>query len=74
MEEQREAMRLAVQHVKEDGQIVYATQSVLPLENELQVAHFIEEHGLKVIGNPLKLFPTEGQMDGGFAVVLQKDV
>ncbi|MEM3550566.1 MAG: RsmB/NOP family class I SAM-dependent RNA methyltransferase [Candidatus Bathyarchaeia archaeon] len=45
---QREILREAVQNLKEDGEIVYATCSLEPEENELNINWALENLGLKV--------------------------
>lgn len=65
------------------GRLVYATCSILPEENELQIANFIEHHpDAEIIpieapwGHPTphgrQIFPGENQMDGFFYSVISK--
>jgi 16S rRNA (cytosine967-C5)-methyltransferase len=72
IEQQREIMREALTFAKPDGHIVYATCSLLPQENEDQVAYFLKHHPLTLVEEPLLLFPEEGGMDGFFAAVFKK--
>lgn len=74
--------------MKPQGRLVYATCSVLPEENELQVERFLSEHpefelvncaellqSLKVdldTGEYLRLNSGEHQTDGFFSAVLQR--
>ncbi|MBH2020834.1 hypothetical protein I7R32_00130 [Neisseria meningitidis] len=74
--------------VKPQGRLVYATCSVLPEENELQVERFLSEHpefepvncaellqSLKIdldTGKYLRLDSAKHQTDGFFAAVLQR--
>lgn len=67
--------------VKKGGRLVYATCSLLPDENENQVAAFLERHpSFEVVpvdpalGNPyLRLTPHRHATDGFFAAVMQKN-
>lgn len=69
---QRLVFEQALSYVKPEGKIVYATCSILPAENEEQVAHFIKTYPLKKVGEPFSSFPTSGGMDGFFAAVLER--
>lgn len=69
---QRLVFEQALSCVKPGGKIVYATCSILPAENEEQVAHFLKTHPLKKVGDSFLSFPTEGGMDGFFAAVLER--
>lgn len=70
--QQREIVHEALQHLRPDGKFVYATCSILPEENEEQIAYFIKTYGLEVVGTPLSLLPENGGSDGFFAAVLKK--
>jgi len=83
-----EILDAAAKLVKPQGRLVYATCSVLPEENEMQVERFLEEHseyelldcaellaGLKIdlnTGKYLRLDSAKHQTDGFFAAVLQR--
>ncbi|MBS0624814.1 MAG: RsmB/NOP family class I SAM-dependent RNA methyltransferase [Verrucomicrobia bacterium] len=66
--EQRQIFEEALSYVRPGGRIVYATCSILPEENQEQVAHF----GLTLEREPLSILPAEGKMDGFFAAVFKK--
>ncbi len=68
---QRTIFEKALSFLKPGGTIVYATCSILPQENEQQVEHFIKTYNLKLVGEPLKILPTHGGMDGFFGAVLK---
>ncbi len=69
---QQEVMREALRFLKPSGHVVYATCSILPEENEEQVARFCSEYNLEIVGVPFKSLPKTGGMDGFFAVCLKK--
>lgn len=70
--QQRTIFEKALSFLKPGGTIVYATCSILPEENERQVEHFLKTYKLKLVGEPLKILPTEGGMDGFYGAVLQQ--
>ena len=88
LEQQHSILDAAAKLVKPQGRLVYATCSVLPEENEMQVKRFLEEHpeyelldcaellaGLKIdlnTGKYLRLDSAKHQTDGFFAAVLQR--
>ena len=69
---QRSIMEEALLYVKPKGKIVYATCSILPLENDLQIQHFLQTLPLQQLSPPFRSFPTRGGMDGFYAATLQK--
>lgn len=69
---QRTIFEQALSHVKLGGYIVYATCSILPEENEQQVAHFLEHYPIRLQKEPFLTLPQVGQMDGFFGAVFQK--
>lgn len=73
VKEQRMIFQEALDYLCPHGNIVYATCSVLPQENEEQLAYFQEQFGLK-IKKVFKTFPKEGQMDGFFGAVLKRNL
>lgn len=73
IKEQRAIFAEALQFLKKGGKIVYATCSVLPLENEQQAAYFEETHQLKRLSNSFTSFPKKGEMDGFFGVVFIRE-
>ncbi len=66
---QQDIFEKALKFLKEDGKIVYATCSVLPQENEEQVAFFKNKFSLNVL-KTYQTFPKKGEMDGFFGAVL----
>jgi 16S rRNA (cytosine967-C5)-methyltransferase len=70
--------------VRPGGRLVYATCSLLPEENELQVAEFLEEHpdfsvvpvssylDIAGVGDYLQMTPERHDTDGFFAAVLRR--
>lgn len=77
---QSEILEKVAGAVKPGGRLVYATCSLLPGENEEQVAKFLENHpefSVKPVdaklGNPyMRLTPHRHNTDGFFAAVLEK--
>lgn len=72
VQQQREIVKEALVHLKPGGRLVYATCSLLPEENENQVAYFLKNHPLVLEREPLSLLPIENGMDGFFAAVFKK--
>lgn len=72
LQEQREIFEQALQYLKPEGKIVYATCSVLSQENESQIDYFQKKFSLTLDSTPFTSHPTEGGMDGFFAAVLKK--
>lgn len=72
IEEQRNIFAEALEYMRPNGRIVYATCSILPEENEQQLAYFQERWKLKLVEPPFKSLPTKGGMDGFFGAVLSR--
>lgn len=72
VKEQREIFAEALSYVKPGGHIAFATCSVLPQENEMQVNYFLSHFPLEKIGEEFSSFPSRGGMDGFFGVVFKK--
>lgn len=70
VQEQRDIFADAYTYLAPHGKIVYATCSVLPEENDGQLAFFEQKYSLCLSGKPFRSFPTEGGMDGFFGAVL----
>jgi 16S rRNA (cytosine967-C5)-methyltransferase len=70
VQQQREIVKEAMAYLRKGGRLVYATCSLLPEENQQQVAYFTREYGLKPVGLPLQTVPEEGGMDGFFVATL----
>jgi 16S rRNA (cytosine967-C5)-methyltransferase len=58
--------------VKPGGKMVYATCSILPEENELQVQKFLKEHNDFVLENEKHISPAESGFDGFYMARLSK--
>jgi len=69
---QRTIFREAIEFVKPGGAIVYATCSILPQENDDQLAYFLREFGVKTVSPPFRSFPIRNGMDGFFGIILRK--
>ncbi|MBI3236954.1 MAG: RsmB/NOP family class I SAM-dependent RNA methyltransferase, partial [Chlamydiales bacterium] len=69
---QKEIVQEALSFLKPGGELVYATCSVLPQENEEQLLFFQKELSLELCCPILKTFPRTGEMDGFFGAVLRK--
>jgi len=72
-DEQRQIFAQALPYVRPGGRIVYATCSIFPEENEDQAEFFRFHYGLVPEGKPLSILPSEGGMDGFFAMVFKKN-
>lgn len=71
VQQQRDIVAAALEHLKPGGRLVYATCSLLPEENQAQVAYFLQNHPLQ-LEKELVLLPEEAGADGFFAAVLKK--
>jgi 16S rRNA (cytosine967-C5)-methyltransferase len=70
---QAQILESACRLVKAGGRLVYATCSLLPEENEDQIAAFIKSHPeFEAKEKFLKLTPAQNDTDGFFAAVLRK--
>jgi len=56
-----------LEFLKEDGQLVYATCSLLPSENERQVEELLKRDGRWAVDAELKVSPAETGWDGFYA-------
>lgn len=71
---QQEILQNYSKIVKDNGTLVYATCSILPIENEKQIETFLnstEGKGFKLISQET-LYPSETNFDGFFMALLQK--
>ncbi len=73
VQQQREIVKEALPYLKPGGKLVYATCSILPEENQDQIAYFVKTHRLVLEKEPLMLLPEQNGMDGFFAAVLKKE-
>jgi 16S rRNA C967 or C1407 C5-methylase (RsmB/RsmF family) len=69
--EQRQIVKESLEYLKNDRYFVYATCSILPEENQNQVAYILEHFPL-TLEKEISLLPKEGGMDGFFAAVFRK--
>lgn len=72
VQEQRAIVEQAVRYLKPNGKLVYATCSILPQENEEQVAHFLAQFPLELEKPPLSILPTKDGCDGFFSAMFRK--
>ena len=70
--DQRDVMERGAKLVKVGGRMVYVTCSVLPEENEAQVAVFLDRHKEFKSGETRLLTPAQHKTDGFFIAVLRK--
>lgn len=71
IQEQRDIVKESLKFLKVGGRLVYATCSLLPEENDQQVAFFLQNHPL-TLNKEYTFFPEENGMDGFFAAVFKK--
>lgn len=69
--DQRSIFESALPYLHPKGKIVYATCSVLPEENEDQIAYFMEKYNLISTKPFFKSYPKPDEKDGFFAAVLE---
>lgn len=69
--QQKNIFNNALPYVRPGGFIVYATCSILPQENQDQLAFFLSHYPLTLEAPPLSILPEEGKMDGFFAAVFR---
>jgi 16S rRNA (cytosine967-C5)-methyltransferase len=67
---QREILGSYSQMMKKDGKLVYATCSLFPEENELQVKHFLAENPNWKLDNEFHVRPDTTSFDGFYAACL----
>lgn len=70
--EQRSIFEKALPFLHPKGKIVYATCSILPQENEEQIAYFTSTYNLSCTKPFFKSLPKPNEKDGFFAAVLEK--
>lgn len=70
--EQRTIFTEALSFLKPKGQIVYATCSLLPDENQMQTEYFLKNLPLKQVKEPFSTLPIREGMDGFYAVVFER--
>lgn len=71
VQQQREIFDQAYKYLAPDGRIIWGTCSILPDENEDQVAHFLKSYPLELVQEPLQLFPKAQSHDGFYGAVLR---
>ncbi len=72
LELQRQIFTEALLFLKPRGQIIYATCSLLPDENQMQTEYFLKKLPLKQVKEPFCSLPSKGGMDGFYAVVFER--
>jgi len=72
IEKQRHIFHQALEFVKDDGYIVYATCSILPDENEAQCDYFLKSYPITPVGEYFRTTIKSGEKDGFFAAKFQK--
>ncbi len=72
IDEQRKIFSEALNFLKNDGNIVYITCSILKEENEKQVNYFLENYPVFLALPPMGWLPKRNGMDGFFAAVFRK--
>lgn len=70
--DQRHIFERALSFMKPTGRIVYATCSVLKVENQDQIAHFLKTYDLEIEEEFFQSLPSTGGMDGFFAAVMKR--
>ena len=58
--------------ILKNGKIIYATCSILPQENELQIQGFLSANSSFKLNKSQQLLPTEYDGDGFFMAELKK--
>jgi len=71
-ETQAEILDNYSQIVKVGGKMVYATCSILPSENEMQVEKFLENHNEFRLLSERKISPAQSGFDGFYMALLEK--
>ncbi|MBW2938143.1 methyltransferase domain-containing protein [Aureisphaera sp. CAU 1614] len=71
---QQEILQSYSKMVKEEGELVYATCSILPSENNLQVKEFLTSENGKsfILVKEETIFPSESGYDGFYMALLKK--
>lgn len=73
IQQQREIVAQALEHLKPGGHFIYSTCSLLAEENQAQVEYFLKHHPIE-LEDTLSLLPQEGGMDGFFAASFKKQL
>lgn len=69
---QSQILREYSRMVKVGGKVVYATCSLLPLENENQIAEFLKDNPHFSLEEQLRINPDQGRGDGFFAARMRR--
>lgn len=71
VQQQREIFDEAQKFLAPKGKIIWGTCSILPEENEEQIAYFLKTYPLKLAQEPLQLLPKQGSHDGFYGAILE---
>lgn len=71
VKEQRKIFDEAIKYLAPEGKIIWGTCSILPEENEDQIAYFLKTYPLEVVQEPLQLFPKTDSHDGFYGAILR---
>ncbi|MFN8279176.1 MAG: methyltransferase domain-containing protein [Saprospiraceae bacterium] len=74
MDQQREILQQYSRMVKPGGQLIYATCSILPGENQQQIDAFLAEHPEFKLDQCINLWPSEHGTDGFFIARMSRVV
>ncbi|MCI9447887.1 MAG: 16S rRNA (cytosine(967)-C(5))-methyltransferase [Lachnospiraceae bacterium] len=69
---QQEILHTVQQYVKTQGQLVYSTCTISPMENEGNVRWFLQEHPEFCLEEQRQILPAEGRNDGFFLARFRK--
>lgn len=69
---QREILQTVQQYVKPQGQLLYSTCTISPMENEGNVRWFLQEHPGFCLEEQRQILPAEGRNDGFFLARFRK--
>lgn len=71
VEEQRKIFDEALKYLAPEGKIIWGTCSILPEENEEQIAYFLKTYPLELVQEPLELLPKPDSHDGFYGAILR---
>lgn len=71
VEEQRKIFDEVLKYLAPEGKIIWGTCSILPEENEEQIAYFLKTYPLELVQEPLELLPKPDSHDGFYGAILR---